>query len=375
MKIKAIEAVPFRQDREDATGTAGSPAKLQPGASPYRWAEHYPVLYSSRFETALVRVELDSGQIGWGESQAPVAPEIACAVVNHILAPVLQDAPFDGTVEEIESLWWKMYSTMRVRGQTGGFMLDGIAGVDLALWDLGGKIAGLPVSSLIGKSHDRVPAYLSGLPGGDPRRAIDSGFTHVKVFHDSTIARLLENLDALPMQVAVDALWRLLPETASELAQELDRREVLWLEAPLAPESATAHGKLAAAVKTPIAIGESYRTLFELEPFFTAGAMKIVQPDLGRTGITEGLRIARAAEARGLTVIPHVSIALGPQIAAAIHFAASLPNCPMLEYNPNVLTIANQFLEEPIQMDGASYLVPATTGLGVRLRTTSFLMK
>jgi len=375
MRIKSIQASPFQQDRDDATGTAGSPAKLHPGASPYRWAENYPVIYSSRFETALVRVELDSGQIGWGESQAPVAPEVACAVVNHILAPVLRGAPFDGAVEEIESLWWKMYSTMRVRGQTGGFMLDGIAGVDLALWDLAGKIARLPVSSLIGQSRGRVPAYLSGLPGGDPRKAIDTGFTHVKVFHDSTVEKLLKNLDALPLQVAVDALWRLVPETALELAPELERRNILWLEAPLAPESATAHGTLAAAIKTPIAIGESYRTLFELEPFFATGAMKVVQPDLGRTGITEGLRIARAAEARGLPVIPHVSIALGPQIAAAIHFAASIPNCPMLEYNPSVLTMANRFLEEPIRMDGASYIVPASTGLGVTLRTTSSLIK
>ncbi len=375
MKIKSIQAIPFQQERADATGTAGSPAKLLPGASPYRWAEHYPVIYSSRFETALVRVELDSGDIGWGESQAPVAPEVACAVVNHILAPVLQDALFDGTVAEIESLWWKMYSTMRVRGQTGGFMLDGIAGVDLALWDLAGKIARLPVSSLIGASHNRVPAYLSGLPGGDPRKALDSGFTHVKVFHDSSVERLLNNLDALPLKVAVDALWRLLPENAVGFAAELDRREILWLEAPLAPESAPAHSALAAAIRTPVAIGESYRTLFELDPFFAAGAMKIVQPDLGRTGITEALRIARAAEARGVTVIPHVSIALGPQIAAAIHFAAAIPNCPMLEYNPNVLTMANRFLEEPIRMDGASYIVPDATGLGISLRTTSFLMK
>jgi D-galactarolactone cycloisomerase len=369
MKIKAIAAIPFHQDRDavNSTGTAGSPAKLLPSSSAYRWAENYPVIYSSRFESAIIRIELDSGQIGWGESQAPVAPEVACAVVNHILAPILQDAPFDGTVEQIQSLWWKMYSAMRVRGQTGGFMLDGIAGVDLALWDLAGKIANLPVSALIGRTCDQVPAYLSGLKGGDPHNAL--GFTHVKVFHDSSIENLLRTLDALDMQVAVDALWRFMPETALELAPELAARKTLWLEAPLAPENATAHGELAAKIETPIAIGESYRTLFELDPFFAANAMRIVQPDLGRTGITEGLRIAQAAEARGLTVIPHVSIALGPQIAAAIHFAASIPNCPMLEFNPNVLTVANRFLEDPIRMNGANYIVPDAPGLGVNMKS------
>jgi D-galactarolactone cycloisomerase len=362
MKIKSIQAIPFHHHREAPTGTAGTPAKLLPTSSIYRWAEHYPVIYSSRFETAIIRVELDSGEIGWGESQAPVAPEVACAVVNHILAPVLENTPFDGTIDEIQSLWWKMYSTMRVRGQTGGFMLDGIAGVDLALWDLAGKIAKLPVSALLGSNRNRVPAYLSGLPGDT------TGFSHVKVFHDSTVENLLRTLDTLSMNVAVDALWRLTPETAVKLAPELASRNIAWLEAPLAPESAEAHGALAAAIKTPIAIGESYRTLFELDPFFAAHAMKIVQPDLGRTGITEGLRIARAAEARGLTVIPHVSIALGPQLAAAIHFAAAIPNCPLLEFNPNVLKVANQFLAEPIQMEAANYLVPAGPGLGVNMK-------
>jgi galactonate dehydratase len=371
VKIKKIQAIPFHQERDAAssTGTAGSPAKLQAGASFYQWAENYPVIYSRRFETAIVRLELDSGLVGWGEAQAPVAPEVACAVVNHILAPVLQGLPFDGATEEIEALWWKMYSTMRVRGQTGGFMLDGIAGIDLALWDLAGKIAKLPVSALLGRQRDRVPAYLSGLPGRDPRNVtpwIDAGFKQVKVFHDASIQRLLSNLDSLlAVQVAVDALWRLTPETALELAPELAARTVQWLEAPLAPESAPAHGALAAAIATPIAIGESYRTVFEVDPFFAARAMKIVQPDLGRTGITEGLRIARVAAAHGLTVIPHVSIALGPQIAAAIHFAASVPNCPMLEFNPNVLTIANQHSQEPIRMEGAHYILPDGAGLGV----------
>jgi L-alanine-DL-glutamate epimerase-like enolase superfamily enzyme len=95
--------------------------------------------------------------------------------------------------------------------------------------------------------------------------------------------------------------------------------------------------------------------------------MKFVQPDLGRTGITEGLRIARAAQARGLTVVPHVSIALGPQIAAAIHFAAALPNGAMLEFNPNVLDMANRYLEQPLRLYGSNYVIPDGPGLGISI--------
>ncbi len=378
MKIRSVQAIPFHQERNAAqsTGTAGSPARLLEGSSPYRWAENYPVIYSRRFETAIVRIELASGEVGWGEAQAPVAPEVACAVVNHILAPILSGAEFGGSLAAIEELWWKMYSAMRVRGQTGGFMLDGIAGVDLALWDLAGKLSGVPISELIGRKRETVPVYLSGLPGGDARNVrewVDAGFTRVKIFHDSSLDHLLENCDTvgslLPAagRIAVDALWRLTPASARELAPELEARSALWLEAPLAPESAREHGDLAASIGTPLAIGESYRTLFELTPFLDVHAMRIIQPDLGRTGITEALRIARAAEAAGLQVIPHISIALGPQIAAAIHFAASIPNCPLLEFNPNVLSIANTKLSEPIALDGAAYRVPDGPGLGVTM--------
>jgi D-galactarolactone cycloisomerase len=380
MKIASIQAYAFRAERDTAsvTGTAGSPAKLTAGRSIYRWAEHYPVIYSTRFETALVRVTLDSGHAGWGEAQAPVAPEVACTIIDHILAPVVEGLAFEGSVDEIQGLWWKMYSTMRVRGQTGGFMLDAIAGIDIALWDLAGKLAGKPVSALLGGTRTRMPAYLSGLPGGSAegvRPWIDRGFGLVKIFHHADESALLCNCDAvqaLGARIAVDALWRLTPETAPSFEVELAARSALWLEAPLAPESARAHGDLARSIRTPIAIGESYRTLFELEPFFDADAMGIVQPDLGRTGITEALRIAREAERRGVEVVPHVSIAMGPQIAAAIHFAAAMPNCTMLEFNPNVVTTANQYLEKPLSVAGAAYQVPEGPGLGVNLVALGF---
>jgi galactonate dehydratase len=254
VRLKSIRAIPFHQSRDASVsiGTAGSPAKLESSPNIYRWAENYPVVDSTRFETAIVRIELDSGETGWGESQAPVAPEVACAVVNHVLSPILQDLAFDGTFEEIQSSWWKMYSAMRVRGHFGGCMLDGIAGVDLALWDLAGKIADLSVSALIGQARKTVPAYLSGLPGNDAQRALDSGFTHIKVFHDATLERLLSNLDVLSSkQVAVDAPWRLTLDSARQLAPELQSRGIIWLEAPLAPESAQAHGELASSIETP----------------------------------------------------------------------------------------------------------------------------
>jgi galactonate dehydratase len=347
----------------------------------YAWSTVFPTLYAADFETALIKVMLDDGTTGWGEAQAPLAPEVACTIAHLLLAPVLVGAEFAGEVSEIEALWDKMYATMRVRGQTGGFMLDAISGIDIALWDLAGKMQGLPVSALISKCRlGAMPAYLSGVAGKTVEERVEhavvwqaEGFTTFKLFYDCGRDEFLGAVKAMRSRlgsnakIAADALWRLTPENAVAFGQELDEANACWLEAPLMPENAKAHGSLARAIRTPVAIGESYRTRYELAAFFDAGAMTVVQPDLGRCGITESIRIAETAARRGLQVIPHLSIAMGPQIAAAIHFASATANCPLLEYNPHVLEIANEYLREPIQMNSAEYSVPPGPGLGIQM--------
>ncbi len=378
MKIRSVEAFAIRiaRDIAAATGLAGSPTVLAGGKGDYRWSEAYPALYSTNFETALIKVTMESGLVGWGEAQAPLAPEVACTIVRLLLEPVLVGQEVDGTIAGIEQLWMKMYSTMRVRGQTGGFMLDAISGVDIALWDIAGKMAGRPMSHLIaGENACRhVPAYISGLAGANKldaaRPYADQGFTLFKLFHDADWRSLLHSVDHLRkagLGVAVDALWRLEPGTAIDMALELDPLRVHWLEAPLPPEDPVAHTVLRRAVETPIAIGESYRTCFELKTFILARAMQIIQPDLGRCGITEGLRIAAMGGDHGMKIVPHVSIAMGPQVAAAVHFAAAVPNCSLLEYNPSVLAMANLFLREPLVMRDTGYAVPQTPGLGIEM--------
>jgi galactonate dehydratase len=369
MKIRRVEARAIRLPRDMAavTGTAGTPTALEASDSGYRWSRVYPCLYSVHFESALVRVDTDTGIEGWGEAQAPLAPEVACAIVDRLLAPVLTGEEFDGSIGRIEQLWDRMYSTMRVRGQTGGFMIDAISAVDIALYDIAGKLAGLPVCRLLDtKPRPRVPAYLSGMqPGATDTR----GFSQVKLFYDTDDAGdFFRRMDSIACGIAVDALWRLTPESAPAFGRELDARGALWLEAPLLPEDAPAHGVLARAIQTPVAIGESYRTRFELEPFLRENALRIFQPDIGRCGITEGLRMARRAAARGIRVVPHISIALGPQIAAALHFAAVAPGCDLAEYNPQVLAVANRHLREPLALADTSYVVPQAPGLGIAMR-------
>jgi galactonate dehydratase len=378
-RIRDVEAFAVRvpRDLSGATGLAGSPTKLK-GSADYRWSEAYPALYSIHFETALVRVTTDHGTVGWGEAQAPLAPQVACTIIETLLGPVVIGEEFQGA-ESIEALWTRMYSTMRVRGQTGGFMLDAISGIDLALWDLAGKIAGKSSSAGAAVRPMRIPAYLSGLAGETPdakvenaKPYVDAGFETIKLYFDRTPKDLLETMDALQntfrhVRVAVDGLWRFPFDEAVAFGQELDARRARWFECPLLPEMVEEHTALSREIQTPLAAGESYRTRFELREFFRMRSLGIVQPDLGRCGLTEGLRIGTMAREHGMEIVPHVSIACGPQIAAAIHFARLCGNCNLLEYNPRVFEIANRFVNEPLMMDGAHYVVPEGPGLGIEM--------
>jgi galactonate dehydratase len=365
MRIEKITAIPVRVPRDGRAtrGLAGTPTGVS-GEGRYRWSTAYPVLYPVDFETALVRVDLENGMTGWGEAQAPLAPEVACTIIEVLFTPLLTGRWFAGKPGEIGEIRELLYNTMRVRGQTGGYQLDAMAGIDLALWDLAGQLAGRPVAGMLGSVRRRVPAYVSGVAGAtDGERLafvgehVERGFRLFKLYLEESWSELERRLrlyqSEFPgVRFAVDALWHL-PEGAG---QDLDLE---WMECPFPPEEIEAHERWVAGARAPLAVGESYRTRYELRPL--QGLAGVLQPDLGRCGITESVAIGRLAK----RLVPHVSIALAPQILAAVHLAAALPNSGLCEYNPRVLEVANRFLAEPIALDGASYVLPERPGLGV----------
>jgi D-galactarolactone cycloisomerase len=379
MKITNVTAFAIKipRDLTEARGTAGSPVPLQAGASDYRFATTYQTLYSTKIETALIKIETDAGIIGWGEAQSPVAPEIVCTIVQTILAPIL----LGENAMAHERLWSRLYNAMRVRGHVGSFLLDAIAGIDTALWDIKGKALNARVCDLLGGTfRDELPAYVSGLSGANVEARIaqaaeyqQRGFQAFKLFMDDTPEVLLQLHDDLrerlggATQLMLDVLWRMEPAEAVRFGRELDSRKATWLEAPLKPEDVNGHARLAASIDTSIAIGECWRTRWEMKPFFDAGAVEVFQPDIGRSGITEGMKLCALAELYNIPVAFHISIGLGVQIAAALHVAASIPNLMLVECNPKVWQVAEQLLKASLPVGAGIVGIPDGVGLGIEI--------
>lgn len=331
-------------------------------------------LYSARFETLLVSVTTEDGTTGWGEALAPVAPEVPAAIVERLLAPVLLGA--DPT--RVRPLWERLTGLMRERGHLTGHQADALAAVDIALWDLTGRLTGLPVAALLGGAfRDCVPVYVSGLPRPtDPERlglARDwaaKGASTVKLHLGHGVAEDLATVDAVTasgLKVAVDAHWVYDLPDAVRLARGLAERGALFLEAPLQPEDVEGHRELARRADLPIAVGESLRNRYEFAHWLGRRALGLAQPDVGRTGITELLSIAELAAAHHVRVAPHHSTGLGVALAAGIHVSAALGNLAFFEYQPTTCEVAGAILKEPLPGGPTGFPVPTGPGLGVEV--------
>ena len=140
-----------------------------------------------------------------------------------------------------------------------------------------------------------------------------------------------------------------------------------FFEAPINPEDLDAHVKLADAVAVPIAIGETERTRYQFKPWLVQRGADILQPDVGRTGISELVKIANMAESFNISVAPHLSVGLGVCIAASLQAAAAIPNLWILEYQPPVFELANTLLKEPLICEAGTYRLPEGSGLGITI--------
>jgi len=294
----------------------------------------------------------------------------------------------------IEHLWRLMYNGSRFPG--GSMLNAAISGIETALWDLKGKIHGVPVYQLLGgRCRDKVRVYL-GIGGNTPQNVADAarqaaarGFTAVKTSpfpanpEKLPWAQVLKGaaarLEAIrravgdDMDIALDPHARLFePYRALELAEAVQPYRPLFFEEPLRPENISAMAALKHKLPIPLATGEMLYTKYEFVDLITAGAVDIVQPDLVLCGgILESKKIAAIAEAHYLTVAPHNP--LGPvSTAVSAHFAASTGNFLILEYRIDSEGPNRKLIREPLKFDNGYVLIPETPGLGIELNEDAF---
>jgi len=380
MRITDLRATVIRIPRSESlfSGTAGLRGRTRRAAdSWYQIVEPYPTVYSTAVETLLVELDTDAGVSGIGEAQFPVAPEAGAVLAERLIRPLLLGS--DPT--ERERLYSMLYGAMRCRGHITGMYLDAVAAVDNALWDLSGKAVGLPVWRLLGgRTRDRIPVYLSGLIGASRedrvREALDfrrQGFRAVKIFGghgvDEDVTEVTALRDALGPEVAlcVDTQWMYDPNTAIRLGRELERLGVAFFETPVAPEDLAGTAAVAETLDVPIAGGECERTRYQFTPWLDAGALDIVQVDVGRCGTTETRNIARLAEERRRPLALHLGVGLFGYIAVSLQVAAWASGLYMVEYQPQMAALASGLLEEPFRVDAGEFVVPEGPGVGIRV--------
>jgi galactonate dehydratase len=376
MLIRKISAYVVKQGTFYDMGS-DSKASAQLPHSDYMRFRPYPQLYSRRSEALLLKIETDEGIVGWGESQAPIGPEVTQSVVRHVLGPaVLGLSALDTNVRFTE-----MYETLRVRGHMTGFLVDAIAGIDTALWDIRGKAAGTPVSNLLGgRYRETLPCYVSGLRRKSRQARLeeageycDRGISGVKMYMGHGLREDGQEIECLrerlgpDVKIYVDAVWNYDFADAVRLGRICERNNVEFLEAPLLPEDIEGHARLARELDVAIAIGEPLRTRFQFQPWFTRDAFDVCQPDVMRNGISESYKIAAVAEAFNKPVALHTGCVTAVGLAATFHTAAAIPNFLTQEYQPVMFEAFNRWLKEPLKMRDGELVVPDGPGLGIDL--------
>jgi galactonate dehydratase len=377
LKITAIETHVVKLPFHDRFGGQSNAPATFPG-SDYYFENEWSEVYSRRVESLWIRISTDDGPVGWGESQAPIIPEVAQTIVDRLLGPML----LGRDPLETDSLYDLMLNSMTVRGHTTGFMLDAIAGLDIALWDIRGKASGKSVGQIFSTADEapqaRLPLYVSGLRADSPEgkgalaaQHFDEGYAGVKVFighgveQDITTATAIRNGVGDRGRLFADALWSYEQDDALRLGKALEKLGFEWLEAPTTFEDRAAHAHITETLDMSVANGEGLRSVQQFVDWMDSKAMDIVQPDVGRCGITGSLRIATEARKRNLPVAYHVGVCLGIAMAATWQCAAATPHFLIQEHQPPPFERSNELFVEPLEIVGGEAVVPTGPGIGV----------
>jgi L-alanine-DL-glutamate epimerase-like enolase superfamily enzyme len=319
-----------------------------------------------RFQTLLVRIDTDQGISGWGEVFTKNGELALKAIFDTHVAPALigRDATQINVIKrDLERLH---HNFGRV-----GVVAFCVSAVDLALWDILGKAANLPLYRLLGGSaRHELPLYASMVRYGSGPAAAEAcerlareGYGALKL-HEVLVETVGASRAAIGPDVALmldtNCPWTL--AEAKRNAKLMEPHDLLWLEEPTwPPENVHALAELRRSTSIPIAAGENAGSLADYRIMFEAGAVDVVQPDIAKAhGLSEAIRIAALADAFDVQFMPHCFM-IGAGYAHTIHLAAAL-NVPLLERL--AVDLAAEPMGELVKPRNGKVAVPQGPGLG-----------
>jgi D-galactarolactone cycloisomerase len=324
----------------------------------------------------LVQIETDEGITGIGSCSGN--GELIEVIIDKVLTPLL--IGMDPT--EIDAIWDKAY----FRGGHKEFGTRGVgvvtmSGIDIALWDILGKVRGVPLHDLLGgKVREKVPVYATALYPEQPSKVAkrargfaEQGFHGVKIKvgfdldQDIRIVRAVRQELGKDFVVMTDANQGYTLDVALKATDAFADCGAYWLEEPLFVEDIEGHAILRERGKTPVAVGENLNMCYAFENFIVRGAVDFIQPDVARAGgITEIRKITGMAAKHKVPVSFH-TWGDGVALAASVHLAAALQHCIVMELDYTYNPLREELLREPVKIENGYLIPPEKPGLGVEL--------
>jgi L-alanine-DL-glutamate epimerase-like enolase superfamily enzyme len=344
----------------------------------------------------LVRVTAADGTQGWGEaiSQFPEATLAAKALVDHGFTQLVLGADPMNT----EGIWHEMCRHAYWYGSEG-IAAFAISAIDMALWDLKGKLVNQPLVDLLGgRVRDAVPAMASVIfDMDDLERTLDEfryfvqegylitkagwGMTRDSMFgtdrskdlkYVTAIREVIGDRRGLVVDVpGATGVWD--GPTAIRRCHELEAFDLRWIEQPLPPQDLRGYARLRSAVCTPIGAGEDEWGPESYGHVFDAGAVDVAQFDPGRClGVTGSRRVIAQAEAKGVRCSAH-SWSSALNTAASLHLLASSPACDTLDFKPHPSPMQHELVTNPWTVRDGLVEIRELPGLGVEINPDAVL--
>lgn len=324
--------------------------------------------------TTLVFVRCTGGMTGVGAAYSH--PGVLRLIIEDHLAPFL----IGRDPARNHELWDTMYSLTRWYGRKGA-AISALGAIDIALWDIRGKVEGAPVYQLLGGGSGEVTAYASGLLWQDEmsllereaKRHLKDGFRLMKIRlgrdanYDRDAVTVLARVLAGHARLAVDGTHRYTEEAAAEFADFLWNHDVAWFEEPFPPEDVEAYARLRERVRVPVSAGENEFGVQGFRELFRIGAVDVAQPDASRTGgVSECNRIGKLAEEHGIEIVTHTWSDAVALIANA-HVVTALDNGKAVEVDRTGCPFMDKLLVEPPDIRNGTLHLSTRPGLGIEV--------